>query len=215
MGGYGDGWWVLMWAWMAAFWLLVIVGAAWLIWRAAPRQDAAPGEVLKQRLARGDIDLDEYRALVQALGSGTGSPRTRDNAQIVLAALAALAVIILIAAPAIVAARGGWDMFDHMGWMMGGGRDTSSAPLTTGGTAEIVTIQDFAFSPGNLQVPAGAAVTWTNRDSTPHDATSRDGSWKTGTLSKGESETLTFDRAGDYDYYCSIHPSMKARLVVR
>ena len=33
--------------------------------------------------------------------------------------------------------------------------------------------------------------------------------------STGERDTLMFDSPGDYDYYCSIHPSMKARLVVR
>jgi plastocyanin len=58
-------------------------------------------------------------------------------------------------------------------------------------------------------------VTWTNQDSAQHDATARNGDWQTERVSKGEADPITFDRAGDYDYYCSIHPSMKARLVVR
>jgi plastocyanin len=106
-------------------------------------------------------------------------------------------------------------MFDHMGSMMGGGRNTANAPLTAGSSTETVTIKDFAFSPGNLQVPVGATVTWTNGDSAPHNATARDGIWKTDTLSDGDTNTLTFSRAGEYDYYCTIHPSMKAHLSVR
>jgi plastocyanin len=64
-------------------------------------------------------------------------------------------------------------------------------------------------------VPAGATVTWENEDSAAHDATARNGDWKTQRLSDGERDTLTFDSPGDYDYYCSIHPSMKATLRVR
>jgi plastocyanin len=215
MGGYGDGWWILMWAWMAVFWLLVFAGVAWLIWRAQePRHDAsAADEILKQRLVRGEIDVEQYRALAQELRpAGRASP---GGGQILLTVVAALAFMTLLSLPAIAATRGDWDMFDHMGRMMGGGRNTADAPLTAGGSAETVTIQDFTFSPGNLQVPVGATVTWTNRDSAPHNTTSRDGAWKTDTLSEGESGAVTFDRAGEYDYDCSIHPSMKAHLSVK
>jgi plastocyanin len=78
-----------------------------------------------------------------------------------------------------------------------------------------VAIRDFTFTAGNLQVPVGAKVTWTNYDDAPHSATAKDGTWDTGILSKGESKTLTFDQAGDYTYYCTVHPSMVARLQVR
>ena len=218
MGWYGDGWWVLMWIWMAAFWLLVISGAVWLVGRTQQPRDGATAadEILKQRLARGEIDVEQYRVLVRELASGRASPRRRlGGGQTLLALAAVLFVVTLFAVPAIGATRGDWNMFGHMGGMMGGGRDTANAPLTTGGSTATVTIADLAFSPGNLQVPVGATVTWKNRDSAPHDATARDGSWKTSTLSTGESDTLTFSRAGEYDYYCSIHPSMKAHLSVK
>jgi plastocyanin len=113
-----------------------------------------------------------------------------------------------------------WDsvrgtMGDHMGGMMGGGRDTAVAPAVTGGTAETVQIRDFAFTPGNLRIPLGASVTWTNLDTAPHTATAIDGSWDTGSINNGDRRTLTFNKAGIFDYYCSIHPTMKARLEVR
>jgi plastocyanin len=218
MGGYGDGWWLLMWVWMAVFWLLVIAGVVWLVWRVQrPVRDSSEAEeILKQRLARGEIDVEQYRALARELDSDSRtSPRRPRGGDIAVVLLAVLAVSAFFAAPALAATRGNWDMFDHMGGMMGGGRNTANAPLTIGATAATVTMENLAFSPGNLQVPVGATVTWTNRDSAPHNATARDGSWKTDTLSEGESGTVTFNRAGEYDYYCTIHPSMKAHLSVR
>lgn len=218
MGGYGGGWWLLMWAWMAVFWLLVIVGVVWLVWRIQRpvRGSSEAEEILKQRLARGEIDLDQYRALAREVGSdGRSSPRGPGGGQIILVLLVVLAVAAFFGAPAFAATRGDWNMFDHMGGMMGGGRNTSNAPLTAGSASETVIIKDFAFSPGNLQVPLGATVTWTNRDSAPHNASAQDASWKTDTLSEGESGTVTFSRAGEYDYYCTIHPSMVAHLSVK
>lgn len=102
----------------------------------------------------------------------------------------------------------------HMG-MMNGGADTSGAAPTVGSHSERIIIRDFAFSPGNLQVPVGATVVWRNEDSAPHDATSRDGTWNTRLLSQGDSESITFDSPGAYEYYCSVHPDMIARLTVR
>ena len=28
-------------------------------------------------------------------------------------------------------------------------------------------------------------------------------------------KAITFDKAGDYEYYCAVHPNMVARLTVR
>jgi len=109
----------------------------------------------------------------------------------------------------------GWGMGDHMGHMMGGGMNTSNSAVTVGSSSESVAIRDFTFTPGNLQVPVGARVTWTNYDDAPHSAKAKDGTWDTGILSKGESKALTFDKAGDFTYYCTVHPSMVARLQVR
>lgn len=104
---------------------------------------------------------------------------------------------------------------DGMGGMMStGGQDTSNTSPTRGATAESVEIQDFAYTPGNLEVPVGATVTWTNYDDAPHTATDVDGSWDTGMLNKGESASVTFDQPGDFTYYCVVHPDMKARIRV-
>ena len=145
---------------------------------------------------------------------------TRTSAQFLLlvALVTGLVVLSMVAFSAMV--RGGWDMSwgmggGHMSRMMGGGSNTSNAPVSVGSTSESVAIRDFTFTPGNLRVPVGANVTWTNFDDAPHSATAKDGTWDTGILSKGESKTLTIDKTGDYTYYCTVHPSMVARLQVR
>ena len=53
---------------MFAFWVLVIVGVAWIatrLGRSAPPDDAR--EVLDRRLAQGDIDEPEYRSRLGVL----------------------------------------------------------------------------------------------------------------------------------------------------
>jgi plastocyanin len=143
--------------------------------------------------------------------------RARDGGGVPVRALVAAgvaAVAMFVVVPVIVMAARGWEMGDMRG-MHGGGRDTSGAAVVRGGTAADVRIEDYAFVPGNLEVAVGATVTWTNEDAAAHDATARGGGWETERLSRGESDTLTFSAAGEYDYYCTIHPGMKARLVVR
>lgn len=203
----------MMWmvVWMSLFWLAVAAGVVWLFTntRGSSGDDAI--EALRHRLARGDIDAEEFRRREEILQRTDGVGRRRSG----LLALGVAAVIALfVIIPVAAMAAGNWDM-GGMWNMHGGGRNTSDSPVVQGSAQASVRIEDFAFQPGNLQVPVGATVTWTNADSAPHDATARGAGWKTGRLSDGDSDTLTFDRAGDYDYYCSIHPSMKAKLVVR
>ena len=83
----------------------------------------------------------------------------------------------------------------------------------TGGLA--VQIQNFAFNPPTLQVPAGTTVTWTNLDSTPHTATSTTGAFDSGNLNPGQSFSFAFEQAGTFDYLCRYHPSMRGSIVVQ
>ncbi len=140
----------------------------------------------------------------------------------IAAFLAATALLSMAAMATYAMTRGDWGVGNwgmmgngHMRGMMGGGTNTSNATPSVGTTSEAVAMRDFAFSPGNLQVPVGATVTFTNYDAAPHSATAQDGSWDTGLLNKGESKAITFDKAGDYEYYCKVHPAMIARITVR
>jgi putative membrane protein len=71
--GWGWGWWVLMTFGMVAFWAILVYAALCLARGGRPSDDARhgtperPEEILKRRLAQGEISLDEYERLVEAL----------------------------------------------------------------------------------------------------------------------------------------------------
>jgi plastocyanin len=77
-----------------------------------------------------------------------------------------------------------------------------------------VSIEGFAFSPKSITVSKGTTVVWTNMDSIQHTATSDEGLFNSGLLSKGESWNYTFNEEGNYDYHCIPHPNMKGTIVV-
>jgi plastocyanin len=78
-----------------------------------------------------------------------------------------------------------------------------------------VNIDNFSFGPQTLTVPLGATVTWTNRDDIPHTVVSTEGVFKSKVRDTDEKFSYTFDKAGTYSYYCSIHPKMTGKIVVR
>jgi plastocyanin len=93
----------------------------------------------------------------------------------------------------------------------------TSAPAT--GTAapaagNAVSIDNFAFVPATLTVPAGSTVTWTNHDEEPHTVAASDGSFHSPGMGAQGTYSHTFPTAGKFDYVCSIHPFMHATVVV-
>ncbi|GAC1334202.1 MAG: hypothetical protein NVSMB22_26550 [Chloroflexota bacterium] len=78
-----------------------------------------------------------------------------------------------------------------------------------------VTMQNFQFAPKSLTVVVGATVTWTNTDAAPHTATSDDGRWTTKLLQTNQSGSVTFNAVGTFSYHCTVHPLMKATIIVQ
>jgi len=102
------------------------------------------------------------------------------------------------------------------------GNATAAAPA--GGTAVSI-VQgasgktNDAYNPNPAQVSAGGSVTWTNDDSVPHTATSGqdatpDGTFDSGILQQGASFSFTFEEAGEYPYFCTLHPNMVGTVSV-
>jgi nitrite reductase (NO-forming) len=71
------------------------------------------------------------------------------------------------------------------------------------------------YSVNVLTIPAGTTVTWTNDDpGVAHTVTSVDGLFDSGFLNEGESWSYTFDDPGEYEYLCTPHPWMRAKIIV-
>ena len=75
--------------------------------------------------------------------------------------------------------------------------------------------RQLQFRTGELTVPVGTTVTWTNRDDIPHTVVSTDKVFKSKVLDTDEKFSFTFSKAGTYPYFCSIHPKMTGKVVVQ
>ncbi|HZP51041.1 cupredoxin family copper-binding protein [Actinocrinis sp.] len=80
-----------------------------------------------------------------------------------------------------------------------------------------VQMANYAFAPASLTVNEGDTITWTNQDTAPHTVTTTGGpeSLNSPYLSKGQSWSHTFTQPGMYMYYCTVHPDMRAEVIVR
>jgi plastocyanin len=78
-----------------------------------------------------------------------------------------------------------------------------------------VKIDNFSFGPAELTVSAGTTVTWTNRDDIPHTVVSTDKVFKSKVLDTDEKFSFTFTQVGSFPYFCSIHPKMTGKVVVK
>jgi plastocyanin len=83
-----------------------------------------------------------------------------------------------------------------------------------------VTLSGFAFSTGELTVPAGTEVTFENADSAAHTVTEgTDGRPASDPIinaqvGPGATTTFTFDEPGEYEITCLFHPNMNMTVVV-
>jgi plastocyanin len=65
-----------------------------------------------------------------------------------------------------------------------------------------------------LKVRAGDTIESRNADPFPHNATARDGGFRSGDIGPGQSWHSRVDTKGRFRYACTLHPGMKAELVV-
>ena len=91
-----------------------------------------------------------------------------------------------------------------------------SAPAPHAQPAAIaVKIGNFTFSPQTITVPVGATITWTNGDDVPHTVVATDGAFRSKPLDTGDSYAFTFKTPGEHAYFCSIHPMMTGKVIVK
>jgi len=76
-----------------------------------------------------------------------------------------------------------------------------------------------AYQPNPVEVSTGTTVTWTNDDAQPHTATSGeavtpDGRFDSGIMAPAATFDFTFTEAGEYPYFCLLHPNMVGTVSV-
>ena len=95
---------------------------------------------------------------------------------------------------------------------------TAVSPGRTAGASGVAPIliqmKNFAFDPPAIAVSVGQTLTWTNNDVVPHTATADEKFWDSGQMAPGLTYTVTVTKPGTYDYRCSIHPFMHAKVIV-
>ena len=89
---------------------------------------------------------------------------------------------------------------------------TAAAAGGGGGAGGTVRMVGLAFAPGPLTVARGATVVFDNDDTAPHTVTARSGGVDSGVIDPGRQFSLTV--TDGFDYFCSIHPSMTAKITV-
>jgi plastocyanin len=77
-------------------------------------------------------------------------------------------------------------------------------------------MKNLAFLPQTVHAKVGQTVQWVNRDGPAHNVVYVSGPKfaSSPTLSTGGKFTLRLTKPGTIQYICSIHPFMKATLVV-
>jgi plastocyanin len=165
-----------------------------------------------------------------------------ENNKVVLATLALLllslsvASSIAISAPYYASAQGVTGQgggYATNATMTGAGNATNATATgasgaNTGTSVSIVSgsssLTDTAYQPNPIQVSVGNTVTWTNNDSQPHTVTSGsngqpDNKFNSSPnfsplLNPGQTFSFTFTQAGDYPYFCMLHPNMVGTVTV-
>lgn len=80
-------------------------------------------------------------------------------------------------------------------------------------------IKDSCYIPSVLTIRVGESVSWQNQDVAYHTVTSGlydnpDGLFNSGHLDPNQSFSITFDKKGNFNYYCTLHPWMKGKIIV-
>jgi len=78
-----------------------------------------------------------------------------------------------------------------------------------------VTMEAVKFTPATIEINAGDTVIWVNKDPFPHNVTAADRQFHSKDIEAGASWKLKTTKKGVFPYGCTLHPMMKATLVVK
>jgi plastocyanin len=80
---------------------------------------------------------------------------------------------------------------------------------------DVITIDNFTFSPKELTVAVGTTVKWVNHDDIPHTVVEKKTTFRSKALDTDDAYSFTFTSAGTFDYFCGLHPHMVGQVIVK
>jgi plastocyanin len=84
-----------------------------------------------------------------------------------------------------------------------------------GKAAPNITIDNFSFAPMEMTVAPGTTITWVNHDDVPHTVVSTNQKFRSKALDTDDQFSFTFTDGGTYSYFCSVHPMMTGKIIVK
>ena len=95
------------------------------------------------------------------------------------------------------------------------GAMTAVGAVAAQDAANVITIDNFTFTPPELTVAVGTTVKWVNHDDIPHLVVNKDKAFRSKALDTDDSFSYTFASAGTFDYFCGLHPHMVGKVIVK
>jgi plastocyanin len=79
----------------------------------------------------------------------------------------------------------------------------------------LIRIGNFTFNQPAISVQRGTTVTWVNDDDIPHTVVAQGLAFRSKVLDTGDRFSFTFAKAGQFSYFCSLHPHMTGKVIVK
>lgn len=104
---------------------------------------------------------------------------------------------------------------------MSSSRATSSISTVSIASGSSIPSNREFFVPKSVETTLGNMITWKNEDFTPHTVTSgnittgKTGVFDSNIMQKGSTFSFLFDKVGEYNYFCTIHPFMTGIIFVK
>ena len=93
------------------------------------------------------------------------------------------------------------------------GAMTAFGAVAAQDATNVITIDNFTFTPPELTVAVGTTVKWVNHDDIPHLVVNK--AFRSKALDTDDSFSYTFASAGTFDYFCGLHPHMVGKVIVK
>ena len=110
-------------------------------------------------------------------------------------------------------------MLGALGWISASNARFGASAASAQGAAKsqevLVKIDNFSYMPHEITVAAGTTIIWVNNDDIPHTVVSTTDVFKSRALDTDDKFSFKFDKPGTYEYFCSIHPKMTAKVIVQ